>query len=223
MDEEDGFQSKDQTKGSLAIVNGTRLLTFTKLPFVRTVGATTILDREFTRNINIRGVVITLKKTTSSVTSGQAEGATTPEAGSTSPQSLKVTFTLYTRKEGEEDFKQVVIDNTTREVSENCFERIHLLYLFKKKKSTMRSLNEYTLVKQTLPFSCLQFTLSIEAIQSEMRIFPIGEPLLKGIKELRVDFTDVVGVSGTTIELSVLGCAEGNPFLVPRKERFSLG
>ncbi len=45
-----------------------------------------------------------------------------------------------------------------------------------------------------------------------MKVFSIGEPSLQGIKELQVKFTGVVGVSGATIELTVLGCAEGNPF-----------
>ncbi len=52
-------------------------------------------------------------------------------------------------------------------------------------------------------------------MQSEMKVFSIGEPSLQGIKELQVKFTGVVGVSGATIEIIVLGCAEGILFLVP--------
>ena len=75
-------------------------------------------------------------------------------------------------------------------------------------------------VKQILPFSCSQFTLTIEGIQSEVKIFPMNEPSLEGIKELQIKFIDVSGVSGATIELTVLGCAEGNYIRLPSKKLF---
>ncbi len=181
MDSEVGVKSKDKTFGKLIRAIDTGFLTFSELPIGQAVGNSAILEREYTSNINVRGLLVTLVKTAQSVTSGQAEGMTTPNTGSTSPQSVKITFTLYTKKGDETDFKQVIIDNTTSE-----------------------------------------FTLANEANPSEVKVFSIVEPLLKGIKKLQVKFTDVVGVSGATIELTVLGCAEGNHFLLPRQERFFL-
>ncbi|XP_071803663.1 uncharacterized protein [Asterias amurensis] len=168
MDSESGVETKDQTRGNL-LTDESGFLTFSELPIEQSVGNSAVLERKFNSNINVRGVLITLKKITSSVTSGQAEGTTTPKTGSTSPQSVKFTFTLLAKRVDETDFKQVVIKNTITE-----------------------------------------FTLSIEGIQSEMKVFPMNEPSLEGIKELQIKFIDVSGVSGATIELTVLGCAEGN-------------
>ena len=67
-------------------------------------------------------------------------------------------------------------------------------------------------------FSCSQFTLTIEGIQSEVKVFTEDEPSLQGITELQIKFIDVSGVSGATIELTVLGCAEGNHIRLQSKE-----
>ncbi|XP_071803661.1 uncharacterized protein [Asterias amurensis] len=166
MDSESGVETKDQTRGNL-LTDESGFLTFSELPIDQSVGNSAVLERKFNSNINVRGVLITLKKITSSVTSGQAEGTTTPKTGSTSPQSVKFTFTLLAKRVDETDFKQVVIKNTITE-----------------------------------------FTLTIEGIQSEVKVFAEDEPSLQGITELQIKFIDVSGVSGATIELTVLGCAE---------------
>ncbi|XP_071803662.1 uncharacterized protein [Asterias amurensis] len=166
MDSESGVETKDQTRGNL-LTDESGFLTFSELPIEQSVGNSAVLERKFSSNINVRGVLITLKKITSSVTSGQAEGTTTPKTGSTSPQSVKFTFTLLAKRVDETDFKQVVIKNTITE-----------------------------------------FTLTIEGIQSEVKVFAEDEPSLQGITELQIKFIDVSGVSGATIELTVLGCAE---------------
>lgn len=120
MDSESGVETKDQTRGNL-LTDESGFLTFSELPIEQSVGNSAVLERKFNSNINVRGVLITLKKITSSVTSGQAEGMTTPETGSTSPQSVKFTFTLLAKRVDETDFKQVVIKNTITEVSGNSF------------------------------------------------------------------------------------------------------
>ena len=71
-----------------------------------------------------------------------------------------------------------------------------------------------------LPFSFSQFTLLVEGMQPQVQIFPEGEPSLQGIKELQVKFTDVVGVSGATIELTLLGCSEGETFTFSKNGMF---
>lgn len=120
MDSESGVETKDQTRGNL-LTDESGFLTFYELPIEQSVGNSAVLERKFNSNINVRGVLITLKKITSSVTSGQAEGMTTPKTGSTSPQSVKFTFTLLAKRVDETDFKQVVIKNTITEVSGNSF------------------------------------------------------------------------------------------------------
>lgn len=68
--------------------------------------------------------------------------------------------------------------------------------------------------------SCSQFTLTIEGIQSEVKVFTEDEPSLQGITELQIKFIDVSGVSGASFELTVLGCAEGNHIRLPSEELF---
>ncbi len=150
METEAGVEFTDETEGNIVSDSDTHLLTFSELPIDQAVGNSAILEREFTSNINLRGLLITLRRTALSVTSGQAEGATTPKAGSTSPQSVKITFTLYTRKEDETDFKQVVIDNTTSEVSVNIFKLIYLFHCVLIVNLTQRPFIKYSIIKQEL-------------------------------------------------------------------------
>ncbi len=150
METEGGVEFTDETEGNIVSDSDTHLLTFSELPIDQAVGNSAILEREFTSNINLRGLLVTFMGTAPSVTSGQAEGATTPKAGSTSPQSVKITFTLYTRKEDETDFKQVVIDNTTSEVSVNIFELIHLFRCVLLVNLNQQPLIKYFIIKQEL-------------------------------------------------------------------------
>ena len=121
MSVENGVDSKDKTSGSLVSAGDTKLLTFSEAPNNQADGNTAILEREFTREINVHGVYIALTETTSSVTSGQGEGRTTPQSGSTSPQSVKISFTLHTRKAGETEFREVPIGNARNEVSKEQY------------------------------------------------------------------------------------------------------
>lgn len=132
MDSETGVESNDEVGGNLSSNQTTHFLTFSELPITRFENSA-VLERKYTSIINLRGVLITLKKATSSVASKQEGGTTSPNAGSTSPQSVKITFTLFTRKVDETDFKQVVIANTTREVSKNSFQinTLEIVYLLK--------------------------------------------------------------------------------------------
>ncbi len=150
METEGGVEFADETEGNIVSDSDTHLLTFSELPIDQSVGNSAILEREFTSNINLRGLLVTFMRTAPSVTSGQAEGATTPKAGSTSPQSVKITFTLYTRKEDETDFKQVLIDNTTSEVSVNIFELIHLFHCVLIVNLTQQPFIKYFIIKQEL-------------------------------------------------------------------------
>lgn len=120
MESELGVKSNDKTFGKLVSANGTKLLTFSELPINRSADNSTILERELTRRVNVRGLLITFKTSASSgisgqaVTSGQAAGTTTPQAASSSVQSVKITFMLLARKEDERDFQQVLIENATK-------------------------------------------------------------------------------------------------------------
>lgn len=117
MDEEAGLESRDTTSGKLGRDVETSYLTFTNVQDGYTLADTPILDRDFGKIIDVRAIALTLQTPMSSPASGQVEGTTTPKEGVTQSQRISITFTVQTKKQGQDTFTQVVIGNDTREVS----------------------------------------------------------------------------------------------------------
>jgi len=110
MDGDKGPEARVTVGGTLKIDEETSYLTITKLPIDGTSSDIPSVERVFSKPVNVRAVVLTLRSPKSTSDPSQPETGT--QQPTTQEEVVDVTLTLQTRKLGETDFTELIDDST---------------------------------------------------------------------------------------------------------------
>ena len=205
MDGEEGLQ-KGFTPTSdlitLQVENGTTYIKFDTLPLVVGDNYPPSVDGTLTRSASIRAISIRLVPSSSS---------STPSPSGTE-ELVSVTVKFFTKKETDDDFKPLLLEDN-QEPKVNITNNLTLLFsessIIKHVKISEEVASRVISEVHFIILSPQVITFTPVSDQPLQKFLKLGNEVIEGVVAFRVTVLEVTGVSSATLELHVLGCAEG--------------
>ena len=205
MDGEEGLQ-KGFTPTSdlitLQVENGTTYIKFESLPLEVGDNNLPSVDGILTRSASIRAISIRLVPSSSSSTPSPTGNE----------ELVSVTINFFTKKERNDDFKPLLLEDN-QEPKVNIAD--NLTHLFPESSNIKHVKISEEIASRVISevhviiLSPQVITFTPVSDQPLQKFLKIGNEVIEGVVAFRVTVLEVTGVSSATLELHVLGCAEG--------------